>query len=149
MNKRNNEEDKLQAAIVMWFGQKWPEYQDLLFEVYNNPSNIEHAVHRKAMGMRAGVADLILIQPHVSCTFGIEFKAPGSKHNYSKIEHQIKWGKNLIENGGGYIMSANEELIKAFITSIIYDDHYVSFKIQNEAMNYIENQLKDRKTIQF
>jgi hypothetical protein len=145
---RNNEEDKLQASIVLWFGQKWPEYQELLFEVYNNPSNIKHAMHRKSMGMRAGVADLILIQPKRGLCFGIEIKAPGSSHNFNEINHQIKWGENLIENGGGYIMTSNIELIKEFIAGVIENDGIAYFAML-EARKYIDNQLAKRKTIKF
>ncbi len=149
MKNRNNKEDKLQAEIVLWFGQLWPQYQQLFFEVYNNPANIKHAMHRKSMGMRAGVADTLLIQPKTAVTCGIEFKGLGASHSYSKIKNQIIWGKSLIENGGYYIMSSDRDLIKKFITSVIYDDIYTINLCQELAMKYITDQLKSRKTIQF
>lgn len=146
---RKNIEDKLQAEIVLWFGQTWPQYQQLFFEVYNNTTNIRHAMHRRSMGMRTGVADMPLIQPNTGILCGIEFKAPGSTYSYSEIEHQINWGKSLIENGGYYIMSSDKILIKSFIEAIIINDIVAIELFQKVATTYIEDQLLTRKTIQF
>lgn len=146
---KKNEEDKLQASIVMWFGQKWPEYQQLLFEVNNNPVNIKHAMHRRSMGMRAGVADLILIQPDYGVCCGIELKAPGSSYSYSEIEHQLKWGENSIDNGGYYIMSSDIELIKEFIEAVIDDNIFLIPECEILAKKHINDQLEKRKTIKF
>lgn len=146
---RNNKEDKLQAEIVLWFGQTWPQYQQLFFEVYNNPVNAKHAMHRRSMGMKVGVADMILIQPNTGILCGIEFKAPGGSYSYSKIEHQINWGKFLIENGGYYIMSSDIDTIKSFIIFIINNKVHTINEYQRLAMKHIMDQLKTRKTIKF
>lgn len=108
-------EKQLQHKIVMWFSQQYPKYRGLLFEVNNDTYNIKHASTRLAMGMISGVSDLIFIVPSTGTVFGIELKAPGSRHTKKHIANQLQWGQKVIENGGYYIMSSDIEFIQSLI----------------------------------
>ena len=139
-------EDRLQHNLIMWFGQLWPEYRRLLFEVNNNPKNQAHGIYRKSMGMLKSVSDLILIVPNVGKVAGIELKAPDSIHKKEHIQNQLSWGENLIDNGGEYIMTSNIDLTKKFISILIYGGD-VS-EIESNCYKFVKKQLKN-KTIKF
>jgi hypothetical protein len=110
-------ENQMQNHIVIWFSQEYPKLYGSLFEVNNNPRNIREAMHRRGMGMVAGVSDLILI---ANGNFaGIELKHPKTKHSKDHIEQQKRWGYHLESQGGRYIMSDNVEEIKKFIKKIV------------------------------
>jgi hypothetical protein len=105
----------------MWFGQTWPQYRKLLFEVNNDTHSAEQANYRKSKGMISGVSDLILCLPNCGKMVGIELKAPESVHKVEHLKNQIDWGRNIVENGGFYIMSSLLIDIQAFIHDLIYD----------------------------
>ncbi|MCJ7802742.1 MAG: VRR-NUC domain-containing protein [Candidatus Marinimicrobia bacterium] len=132
----------------MWFGQNWPEYNGLLFEINNNPKNKAHGVYRKSMGMKKNVSDLILVEPKQGHTIGIELKAPGSKHSSEHIKNQIDWGKQLINNGGYYIMTSDLSTLKEFISDIIKGDYLSAMEIQYSQLIFVGKQL-GVKTIKF
>jgi len=58
----NETEARIQASCVMWLWNERPETRGRLFEVNNNPKNAIDGARRKAMGMIAGVSDLILLR---------------------------------------------------------------------------------------
>jgi len=140
-------EDRFQYEFIMWFGQKYPEYNNHLFEVNNNPKNEIHGAHRKSMGMKKNVSDLILLQPKTGKMVGIELKAPGSNWPKQKIENQLNWGKELIKNSSFYIISSNMELLKEFTIAIIENNIFVANNLVTKSIQYIENQKG--KTINF
>ena len=108
------DEAHLQSEVVIWFSDKYPQLYGSLFEVNNNPNGIKDAMRRRALGMVAGVSDLIL----VACnTFaGIELKHTKTKHKKDHISKQLRWGEHVISQGGKYIMSNDIEEIKEFIS---------------------------------
>ncbi|MDA3818505.1 MAG: hypothetical protein PF486_14075 [Prolixibacteraceae bacterium] len=110
-------EKQFQGAIVLWFSQEYPELYGSLFEVNNSVYSLKHAMSRRAMGMVAGVSDLILIAN--GNVAGIELKHPKTKHSKAHIQQQTNWGKHIESQGGMYIMSDNEEEVKDFIISIV------------------------------
>lgn len=57
-------EANLQSGCVTWFGLQYPKLAPLLFSVPNGGSrNKIEAMNLKRQGVRAGVADLILLFP--------------------------------------------------------------------------------------
>jgi len=143
-----NLEDKFQAEFVLWFGQTWPEYNKRLFEVYNNPKSEAHGAYRKAMGMKAGVSDLILQVPILGKMAGLECKAPGSTWARAKIQQQFNWGIETIKQGGFYIMTGGLIQLKAYTTALINNDIPKALGIQTKALNFVKSQFKN-KTIKF
>lgn len=65
--KHGNPEGKIQAESFTWFWNEYPQYRRLLFHIENensrSDSNAIQGAMRKAMGVVAGVSDLILLVP--------------------------------------------------------------------------------------
>jgi hypothetical protein len=59
--KRFKSEAQFQAACVAWFHNTYPEHRGRLFAVQNNSENKVRGNNRKAMGLLAGVSDLVFI----------------------------------------------------------------------------------------
>lgn len=60
------EEHNIQCACVRWFNLQWPEYRGLLFAVPNGGARSKATAGKlKAEGVVSGVADLILLVPHI------------------------------------------------------------------------------------
>lgn len=55
-------EDKLQATITQYFWNTYPERRGLLFHVNQKAKNAIEGARMKAMGVVAGVSDLVLIK---------------------------------------------------------------------------------------
>ena len=140
-------ESRLQHDLIMWFGQQWPEYRELLFMVHNENENFKQLNYRKSMGQIAGVSDLIFIIPDSGKIAGIELKAPGSTHKTEHINRQLAWGEKIIKNGGFYLMTSDLKDAKGFIKSLIEGttEHQI---YQLVSLNYVKNQLNN-KTIKF
>lgn len=100
MNMTN--ESQLQAAMVMEFSQQFPERDGELFSVRNTTFSMKDGTKQKAMGMKAGVSDLI--NHRMGVLQGIEVKFPGKKHNREHILRQYVWGETVVMNGGEYYM---------------------------------------------
>lgn len=62
---RRQEEAKIQAECFRWAWNEHPETRRLLFHVENEDAhgNLIEGARRRAMGLVAGVADLILLMP--------------------------------------------------------------------------------------
>ena len=90
-------EDQLQHEIIMWFSQTYPELRGALFEINNNSNNIRSSMRHRALGRIAGVSDLIL---HYKFMYGIELKAPFSRHKRNQIELELEWGRGVVSRGG-------------------------------------------------
>lgn len=107
-------EDHFQHEIVQRFSDEFPHLYGCLFEVNNDcQGGIKKIMHRTAMGMIVGAADLVLFANGIFT--GIECKAEGMKHSKDRIEKQKNWGKIIVSQGGNYIMSKNEDEIFEFI----------------------------------
>lgn len=145
---QKNPEDRFQHEYVMFYGQTWPEHYDRLFEINNNPKNEAHGAHRKAMGMKKNVSDLILQRPEHGQMVGIELKAPGSTWPRLKIQNQLNWGLETIKQGGFYIMTSDMGLLKKFTIALMNDDIETVHIIQAVALTFVKTQLKN-KTIKF
>lgn len=149
----NNLESKLQHDLIMWFGQKYPQYRNLLIEINNDTYSMYHAVKRKSMGMVPGASDLIFIIP--TSTFpqiaGLELKARGSVHKSEKILRQLEWGKSIKDIGGYYIISPSLIQFKLFIdTSLNHLNSLPALQELNDIYQYrIYKQIESKKTVKF
>ena len=90
-------EDKLQSQIVLDFSQKRPNEKGLLWSTRNQTFSARDGQKQKAMGMTAGVADLIY---HNEGLMGLEVKVKGEEHKRDHIINQLNWGKTITESGG-------------------------------------------------
>lgn len=93
-------EDKMQAEYYQWAITLFPQYKFFIFHVPNGGSrNKIEAMKMKAMGLRKGVADLILINPVSMIAYGVELKVKGGVQSGDQKECQDAWGNNyfLIE----------------------------------------------------
>ena len=145
-------EKQLQAKLILTFGQKYPQYRDLLFEVNNDTFSQHHAAARKAVGMVAGVSDLIFINPYNGKILGIELKAENSTHAQKHIHTQLNWGAQITNAGGYYILSSNIEFIMQFIDSIIKKNDLENAKLRIENTVFISQileQIAVKKTVKF
>jgi hypothetical protein len=136
-------ENRLQFDLVMWFSNEYPELRGHLFEVYNNPANIKHALHRRGMGMIAGVSDLIFVVPDYAIIAGIEIKAPRSRHTKEHVKNQLEWGLKIIKTGGFYLIASNLQDCQGFIAALINKNTLKARKIEKQNLKYLQIQLKD------
>ena len=79
-------EDALQAEIVKWFNTTYPEYRGLFFHVPNAPKNKRDGARLVAMGLTAGIPDLLLLAN--GTVYGFELKTQTGF--LSKIQITIK-----------------------------------------------------------
>jgi hypothetical protein len=97
-----NQEQKLQAEIVMSFSQQCPEDRGLLWSVRNMTINIQDAMTQRAVGMVSGASDLMYFKDN--CFIGIEVKTPGSRHDKDHVQRQLDWGMKIERQGGLYFI---------------------------------------------
>ena len=141
-------EKRMQFELVMWFGQTFPELSGCLMEINNDTYSRNHAMKRKSMGMVKSASDMVL-HAYKRVVF-IELKAPGSRHDYLHILSQLEFGRQHMKHGAWFIMSANLDIIKDFVSSIINNDTDNALFLQNESLKEIENKLNEKsKTIKF
>jgi hypothetical protein len=84
MSRRNNPEAQIQRAVVQHLKTRGVAGL-VFFHVPNGGSRgrVEAAIF-KAMGVRAGVSDLILV--HAGKIFALELKAPGGRASEAQME---------------------------------------------------------------
>lgn len=115
----SHEEDALQEACIKWFDYSYPEYSLLLFHSANEGKVTRpQAVRRKKMGVRAGVADLLLLLSNKSYSYlAMELKTPEGRQSQS----QKKWQEVCEKNGGRYaiVRSVDEfiDIIKRYLNN--------------------------------
>ena len=100
-------EDNLQESCVSWFSLQFPQYTQLLFHIPNGGyRNKLEAARFKRMGVRAGVADLMLCVPNREYHgLFIELKAGKGKQS----ETQVAFQKSVTEVGYKYIVCRSIE----------------------------------------
>jgi len=141
-------EARIQHDLIMWFGQNYPQYRNLLFLVHNETMSKQQGTKLKSMGLIAGVSDLIFINPKGGKSVGIELKAPKSTHKKTHIQQQLFWGADLINAGSNYLITSNLLHAKKFIVALLQNDIDSVEFIQNESINFVEKQFH-KKTIAF
>lgn len=109
--KPSHEEDNLQARIVYWFDIQYPGYKKLLFHPSNGGKrNAIEAAKFKRMGVRPGVADLMLVVPNKFYPYMcIELKSEKGKQS----EHQKDFQRAVESIGAKYVVCRSlEEFIE-------------------------------------
>lgn len=96
-------ETQLLSGIVRKFSELYPEKRGQFFHVSNERNNQMQAFRAAGMGIFRGLSDLIYFDGFgfgFMCIFGLEVKAPNTRHDRDQIEAQIEWGKILESQGG-------------------------------------------------
>lgn len=124
-------EKKLQAKIVMSFSQERPNEKGLLWSTRNTTFSMKDGQTQKALGMVAGVSDLIYFNNGL--LIGIEVKEPGSIHSSDHIYQQYKWGRNISMNGGKYFIVTSEDefwyIINHEYIKVIHDIYHIKERL--------------------
>ena len=116
--QRKQEEAVLQAKCFQWCWNEFPETRRLLFHVENERSdgNKLEGARRVAMGLVAGVSDLILLMPrgrwHGLC---IEMKTPKGDQR----EKQQTWQALVEKQGYRYEIIRTEEDFRALLVEYL------------------------------
>ena len=114
-------ESRLQAECFSWFWNAYPEYRGLMFHVPsegNRSSKIDGG-KRKAMGIVAGVSDLILMLPRHNCHgLCIEMKTETGKQS----DKQKEWERKVTEQGYDYQIARSLSEFKTCVTNYIIED---------------------------
>lgn len=86
-------EDQFQAATYLYINNNYPMLRRLLFHVPNQGAkNAKEGAKLKAMGVIAGVPDLICLRP----LCGIELKMPTGRIDSNQKSIHEHWGNNGI-----------------------------------------------------
>jgi len=102
LNNKTMTESKLQSEMVISFSQQRPDEMGLLWATVNRTLSERDGQKQKAMGLFAGVSDLIYFNGnHLIC---IEVKLPGSKHSKKHVQRQLDWGLKIELNNGTYVI---------------------------------------------
>lgn len=85
-----HEEDRLQIQCVSWFDMQWPRLSPLLFHAANGGRRTKaEAGIFKAMGVRAGFPDLVLLVKNRHYRFlAIELKTPKGRQSPAQKDYQ-------------------------------------------------------------
>ncbi|NBW20142.1 MAG: VRR-NUC domain-containing protein [Caulobacteraceae bacterium] len=86
-------EFKLQAECFQWHWNNFPNDRGRLFTVNNNAPNAYAGSVMKAMGVVAGVSDMIWLSPTGAVM--LEFKAEKGKQSLSQ-----KWWQSVVQEAG-------------------------------------------------
>jgi len=106
-------EAAFQQECVMWFHNAYPGLRGMLFHIRNNSNSKKEGAYWKALGVYAGVSDLILLYGcKAHC---IELKTP---KGYQSPE-QIAWEEKVFEQGIDYYIINSIAKFKSVITKIV------------------------------
>lgn len=132
-------EKQLQQKIVMKFSQTYPEKEGQLFSVRNTTFSGKDGATQKAMGMKAGVSDLIYFDN--GDLVGIEIKFPGKAHERSHIIKQITWGETIEANGGEYFIATSISGFMSIIKGEALDSDVYTLEMIKEKMENSKSQI--------
>lgn len=112
-------EDQLQKSCIRFFDYQYPNLKNQLHHSPNGGKrNIREAARFKAMGVRAGFPDLILLHPNNFYPFmGIELKTEKGRQS----EHQKEYQKMFEEIGAKYVIVRSLEEFMKEIKSYLED----------------------------
>lgn len=90
-------EDLMQSKYFSWAINKHPQLKYLLFHVPNGGNrNAREAMKLKAMGVTAGIPDLLLISPAKGALIGIELKLPRGTVQLDQTKCHKAWDDQRI-----------------------------------------------------
>lgn len=108
-------EKQLASESVRKFSERYPQKRGQFFHVSNERNNQTQVWEARAIGIFPGVSDFLyfegLFYPHPDkfMLVGIEIKVLGTRHERSRIEQQVEWGKTLEAQGGVWRLCTNSE----------------------------------------
>lgn len=83
-------EDKVQYEVVKWFKRAYPKYSKCIYHIPNGGRRSKsEAMKFKAIGVLAGVPDLIITLPHKYLY--VELKDKGKKPSSTQVELHSIW----------------------------------------------------------
>lgn len=98
--KSQNLEGKIQASIVKWFGEAYPERRGALIAYFANPESKLQGGVMLSMGLMKDVSDLLYTTAGKHrYQIGIEVKSEGTYHNVEHLRGQANWILNFCEDG--------------------------------------------------
>jgi len=88
LENKNFSEGKIQQSIVMWYKNNYclnhHDPQNIIFSVPNESKSKKETLKKKAIGMMAGVSDLIIVRPGE--VIFVEVKTPkGTQSKSQKV----------------------------------------------------------------
>jgi len=105
-------EHQIQAQIVTYFNQTYPNYRKCLFHVQQTASNrIQGAIY-KSLGVTSGVSDLILVADN--SVYFIELKDDKGKQS----EHQRTFQSQVTTLGHTYLIIRSLGEFKVLLNTI-------------------------------
>jgi hypothetical protein len=117
-------ESQLQINCVRWFDLQYPKYKPLLFSIPNEGARTpQNGARMKAMGRRAGTADMFLAMPFEAESFDgylyhglfIEFKIGKGKQSDS----QVSFEKAVVSQAYRYEIITSFDQFKKLIENYI------------------------------
>lgn len=113
-------EDQLQKNCIRWFDYQYPSLKNRLHHSPNGGKrNRVEAAKFKAMGVRPGFPDLILLHPNKFYPFmGIELKVEKGKQS----DNQKAYQKTFEELGAKYIVVRSLEDFQREVKQFLEDD---------------------------
>lgn len=109
----HKKEDQLQSKCFQWFWNTFPEERQMLFHVDNNSWNEVIGSHKKALGVCAGVSDLIYVLPYGRTVY-IETKIPGGVQS----DKQKAFMNKVQDRGHLYVIYETFEEFKQLIETL-------------------------------
>lgn len=119
-------EDNLQRSCIRWFDYRYPKLRLLLHHSPNGGRRDEREAARfKAMGVRAGFPDLILLVPNGEYPFlGIELKTAKGRQSEHQKEYEAEFGYI----GAKYVVVRSSEEFVNTIESYLKNFNYAGYK---------------------
>ena len=105
-------EEQLQAKCFQWHWAEFPSERRMLFAINNNSKDRREGNQHKAIGVVAGVSDLILVAR--LRTVYIEMKTERGVQEKEQIEFEDK----VFERGHAYHLCRSFEQFKAIIWQV-------------------------------
>lgn len=119
----SHEEDRLQISCRYWFDAQYPEYSLLLHHSPNEGLLVKRAADgakRKAMGVRPGFPDLVLLLPNKAYPFlCLELKTEKGRQSDSQKEYQHM--VEIVGHGRYVVVRSLQEfmdVVKSYISNM-------------------------------
>ena len=114
-------EEKLQSDCYRWFHNTFPLWRRMLFHVDNNSWNPIIGAKKKALGVNAGVSDIVLIL--FAETIWIEMKTQNGTQSDEQIDFQSKVEARLHKY---YLVRSLAEFQELVTTKIRQSNEYLA-----------------------
>lgn len=105
-------EARIQSDIYIHHHNSYPEQRGLLFMVHNSPKNRIDGARLKAMGMVAGVSDLLFLAPDGQ-VFAIEVKTDSGRQQ----PVQKQWQEKVEAIGINYVIVRSVDEFERLVMS--------------------------------